>query len=281
MSEDAQKTSFAEKFITKFFADDTTTLAASLAFYTALSLAPLLILFVTVSAQLSDRLMHSFISQVQDIVGEDGAHAVEMVVNSAKTRPDLSSFAGSMGVFTLLVSASLIFGQLRVTLNRIFNIAGNDSPVNRIVPLIFSFFRERILHIGLAISFIISLIVSLGVTAQLGALVHPESLLMLIVMNVGATVLFYVILFTLIFRYLPDRRLPWSWAVQGGALTAVLFVVGKELIGIYLGRSAVGSSYGAAGSLIVLLVWVYYSALITFVGAQVSALLNQNRQISS
>jgi membrane protein len=83
-------------------------------------------------------------------------------------------------------------------------------------------------------------------------------------------------MFSLTFHYLPDQRLEWRRAIQGGAITAILFVFGKELIGIYLGSAALGSAYGAAGSIVVFLIWVYYSALITFVGAQVSSLLGNS-----
>jgi len=93
------------------------------------------------------------------------------------------------------------------------------------------------------------------------------------VVTVVASTGFYSLMFTLLFRYLPDKRQPWGSAFRGGVLTALLFEVGKEVIAMYLGRSAIGSAYGAAGSLIVLLVWVYYSTLITFVGAQVSSIL--------
>jgi membrane protein len=269
---------FIERFFDKFSKDDTTTLAASLAFYTALSLAPLLILFVTISAQFSDHLQHNFVTEVRSVVGVDASKAIEMVIDSAKDRPDLTSLASAMGVLTLLISASLIFGQLRTTLNRIFDVKVRSSANDSLLRTVWQYLKERIFHVGLALSFIFTLIVSLVISSMISATIHNEKVVPMMVLNVAVNIVFYILLFTLLFRFLPDRRLPWRRAAQGGTLTSVLFVVGKELIGIYLGNSAVGSSYGAAGSVIVLLVWVYYSALITFVGAQVSWLLHHSRR---
>jgi membrane protein len=153
--------SFIERFFDKFIDDETTTLAASLAFYTALSLAPLLILFVTIAAQLSPGLQISFQEQVRALVGNDAAMAVEMVINSAKERPDLSSVASLLGVATLLLSASLIFGEMRAALNRIFGCALKAKENLTFAGQILKFGKERIFHIGLALSFIFILIVSL------------------------------------------------------------------------------------------------------------------------
>ncbi len=267
---------FAENFFAKFSKDDTTTLAASLAFYTALSLAPLLILFVTISSQLNDHLQNNFVTEAQGLVGPDAAKTIEMIVDNAKNRPDLTSFANIMGILTLLISASLIFGQLRMTLNRIFDAEPKSPKDESFLQMCWRYVHERFFHVGLALSFIFILIVSLLVSSMVSMMVHQSHQAFLIVAaNILLNIFLYILLFTLLFRYMPDQHLPWKRAVQGGTLTSILFVVGKELIGLYLGNSALGSSYGAAGSVIVLLVWVYYSALITFVGAQVSWLLHR------
>src|SRR4051812_29185174 len=113
---------FLDRFIHKFSKDETTTLAASLAFYTALSLAPLVILFVTISSQFSLELQNNFVSEAEHVVGQEGAAAFDMIIQSAKTRPDLTSLASILGVLTLLLSASMIFGELRAALNRIFEV---------------------------------------------------------------------------------------------------------------------------------------------------------------
>ncbi len=263
---------FFESFITKFTKDETTTLAASLAFYTALSLAPLVILFVTISSQFSLELQTNFINEAQTIVGEEGASAFDMIIESAKTRPDLTSIASVVGVFTLLLSASMIFGELRGALNRIFEVEPKVQTKPGLMRATWVFIRERIVHVGVALCFILILILSLAASSFINAAESNVRSVAALV-NVCISLAFYIFLFGLTFRYLPDHKQSWKRALRGGVLTAVLFVIGKEGIGLYLGNSAIGSAYGAAGSVIVLLVWVYYSTLITFVGAQVSAIL--------
>jgi len=270
--------SFFTRLISKFFADETTSLAASLAFYTALSMAPLLILFVTIASQFSGNLQESFQLQVENMIGGDAATAVQMVIDSAKSRPDLTSVASVLGILTLLLSASLIFGELRMALNRIYGVSTAPNEDARPWRLVWHFIKERMIHIGLAVGFIFALIVSLVVSTLISAMVGHQTNLLTVSLDVLISLVFYVGIFSAIFRYLPNHHLPWVSAVQGGLFTAILFVVGKQLIGFYIGQSAIGSSYGAAGSVVVLLVWVYYSSIITFAGAQISSLLHSPRR---
>lgn len=265
--------SFLARFIEKFFKDETTTLAASLAYYTALSLAPLLILFVAVSSYFHADLEHQFVGQTRGLVGKDASQIVQTVVESAPSRADLTSTAGLVGTVTLLLSASLIFGQLRTALNRIFGVQPPDLGLAGYGAIAIQFARERLMHVGFALVCILGIIASLLASSVLSSSLQMPDRATARFVSVLGSFAFYVVLFTTLFRFLPDRRQPWRTALLGGALTAILFELGKEVIAVYLGRSAVGSAYGTAGSLIALLVWVYYSTLITFVGAQVSALV--------
>lgn len=266
---------FLQRFFAKFVADDTTTLAASLSFYTALSLAPLMILFVTVSAMLSVDLRHAFIAEMQHLAGEDAAAAIQMVVEGvANQGPRYTSAAGMAGLITVIVSASLIFGQLRYTLNRIFFEKTGGSGGKTYFKAVLCFVQARALQMVLACVSILILIASVYVSVFLYSTLHIDDLFFKALLSFVVSVFFYVVLFTLLFRFLPDRRLSWKKAFEGGSLTATLFAIGKELIAIYLSRSGVGSSYGNAGSIIVLLVWVYYSSLITLIGAQVISVLH-------
>lgn len=265
---------FFTRLIRKFFADETTSLAASLAFYTTLSMAPLLILFVTIASQFSGNLQQNFELQVENLVGDDAAMAVQMVIDSAKSRPNLTSVASALGIFTLLLSASLIFGELRMALNRIYGVSTAPSEDTRSWRLVWHFVKERMIHIGLAVGFIFALIMSLLVSTLISAMVGHQTNLLAVSLDILISLIFYVGIFSAIFRYLPNHHLPWVSAAQGGLFTAILFVVGKQLVGFYIGQSAIGSSYGTAGSVVVLLVWVYYSSIITFAGAQISALLH-------
>lgn len=269
---------FVQNFFQKFFQDGTTTLAASLAFYTALSLGPLLILFATLASGIGEDLQRDFVNQVRDLAGAEAAITVQMVIQGTKTRPDLTSIASSFGVLTLLISASLFFGELRTALNRIFEITPRPHRFSGLKGIAWTLITDQILHIGFALAFIFAVIVSLVVSSFISAVVNEEIRTWAAILNIVVSSIFYVALFTCTFRYLPDRHQPWKRALRGGALTAVLFVIGKELIAIYLGRSALGSAYGAAGSIVVLLAWVYYSTLITFIGAQFSAVLTNRKQ---
>lgn len=264
---------FLKNFTSKFTRDETTTLAASLAFYTALSLAPLVVLFVTISSQFSPELQRNLVTETQNLVGDDAAIAVEMVIDGAKMRPDLTSLASILGIITLLFSASLIFGELRSALNRIFEVEQRSTEHMSLLVVTWHWVKERFFQVGLALSFIFILIVSLIASSVISALSDSYIHSLAWMVNIAISLVGYIMMFTLMFRFLPDRRQPWKRALISGALTSGLFVMGKELIGIYLGNSALGSAYGAAGSIIVLLAWVYYSTMITFIGAQVSAIL--------
>lgn len=252
--------------------EQTTTYAASLSYYTALSLAPLLILFITLSSQVPVHLQENFLIQIRDLIGADASSAFELILKSAKDRPDLVSKSGIFGVVTLLLSASLIFGELKMALNYII-LNEKPPPVELSTwQTILSFIKSRFLHIGWALSFIFIMVVSLTASSVISASLSSYQELYRI-LNIAISFLFYIGAFSLLFRYMPDHRIKWKNSIYGALVTALLFVFGKELIGLYLGNSAIGSSYGAAGSIIVLLVWVYYSSLITFIGAHVSAIL--------
>jgi membrane protein len=263
---------FMKSFFARFIEARTTTYAASVAFYTSLSLAPMLILFVTFTSRMSADFQKSLSYQVESLVGSDASQAINLVINGAKDRPDLASLSGLFGILTLMFSASLIFGELREAMNTIFRTTEKKEEVQTIVQIVFSFLRDRLLQIGFALGFILLMTVSLAVSMFLAANFRTSEGLWNVI-NTGASFLFYIFMFAVVFRYIPQSRTRWRESLFGGLITALLFVLGKELIALYLGRSALGSAYGAAGSVIVLLVWVYYSGLITFVGAHVSAVL--------
>lgn len=265
---------FLSRLMDQFWTDETVRLAAALAFYTALSFAPLLMLFVTVAAGIDPALQASFTREVSNLIGAEGGQLVNMIIASSKQRPDLTSIAGFLGGVTLVLSASLIFGELKYAMNRIFRIPAppvSDEPVWRQA---LDFLRLRVAHVGIVLSFIFMLIVSLAMSSIVTQFVNMDDHSVAVGMNLVSSFVFYAFAFTLMIRYLPDLRQSWRTSFRGGTLTALLFLVGKEFIGIYLGRSAVGSAYGAAGALIVVLVWVYYSALIILIGAQACYLMS-------
>lgn len=254
-----------ENVFNKFIDDATTTLAASLAFYTALSIGPLLVIFVTITSHFSPSLQEAFLSQTRDLTGPEGAEALNMIITSAKARADLSGFAGFMGVLILLISASLIFGELRFALNKIFNCEPDIQDNNQsYLKLTLIYIKEKTLKMGLALSFLILLIISLYASSF-----KSEYL----IVNVLFSFFFVMLFFSSMFRYITRPRVPWPQAWRGGLLTSALFVFGREVISVYLRESAVGSAYGAAGSVIVLMAWIYYTSLIILCGAQFSSIL--------
>ncbi len=259
----------------RFIRAETTTLASSVAFYTALSLAPLLVLFVTLCSQLSLNLQQALYIQVETAAGGDAARTVELIVENAKERPDLATLSGLLGLFALLFSASLIFGEMKFAFNKIFD-CKTPPPVDEpFLAQVWHWLESRLRHIGIALCCLLLVILSLVVSSALSAAALDSPIWRNL--NLGLSSLLYIGFFTLLFRFFPDVRTSWGNSARGGMITALLFVIGKELIGIYLGKSAIGSAYGVAGSAILLLVWVYYSVLIIFLGAHVSSWLNSQR----
>jgi membrane protein len=254
-----------KRFFDKFINDETTTLSASLAFYTALSMAPLVIIFVALTTQIGPSLQKTFLDEARIMIGDEGAASIRMVIDAANARADLSSLAGWIGAGVLLFSASLVFGELRFALNKIFRRqpAAPESP-QTLFEVIRSLIKERLFHIGLALGFLVALLLSVFVASYR---TDYKTL------NFFVSWVFSVLFFASIFRFMPRPRAPWLQSYFGGTVTATFFLIGKELIALYLRESAIGSAYGAAGSVIVLMVWIYYSSLITLIGAQLSAVL--------
>lgn len=267
------------KFVDRFQQKQTTTWAASLAFYTALSLAPLLMLFLIVSSQLGADLQNVFLNQIDNLMGSQASDAVAAIIASSQSRPDLMSVSGTVSILILLLSASLIFGELRTALNVIF-----DKPeVTENFTFLHStwlFFKVRVLQMGLVLGFLFIMIVSLVISTAISASLTRNESLLGATLNIIFSGALYQFLFTILFHFLPEERVSWRRSFYGGAISAALFVIGKEFIGIYLGRSALSSSYGAAGSILVLLGWVYYSAIIIFVGAHASFLLHARKKLT-
>ncbi|MBC7741201.1 MAG: YihY/virulence factor BrkB family protein [Bdellovibrionaceae bacterium] len=264
---------FIDIFLERFTVCNTTTWAASLAFYTSLSLAPLLILFVTFSSQLSPQIQQSFVTEATYLVGPQAGEMIAMVIQNSKARSDLSSISGIFGFFTLLLSASFIFGELRTALDQIFDIKRTGQARRTFFQVTRGYFKVYIMQMGLAFAFLFIMIVSLIISTALSATLYSDDTQMKVLINVLVSLFFYMGLFTLLFHYIPSEHLTWRRGWQAGLMTSFLFVSGKEAIGLYLGHSALSSTYGAAGSLVVLLAWVYYSTLILFVGAHATSTL--------
>ncbi len=244
-------------------------LGAALSYYTVFSMAPLLVVILAIIGFVLGKqaAQGQIMAQIQGMVGAEGAKAIQTVIQHAN-QPKAGAIAATLSVITLFLGASGVFTELRDSLNRIWEVKA--KPASGIWGMI----RDRLLSFGmvLAIGFLllVSLILSAGIAAAgkfvEGMLPVPEAILH--IANVVFSFVVIAALFALIYRFLPDDRIDWSDVAIGSIVTALLFTLGKFAIGLYLGKASIGSAYGAAGSLVVLLAWVYYSAQIFFFGAE-------------
>lgn len=246
-------------------------LGASLAFYTALSIAPLLVIALGIAGYfLGEQAARGEISRQLDLlIGEQGGKAIQDMIASAR-QPSTGTIATILSLATLIFGATGVFGEIQGSLNTIWGVQPKTGGS------ILRFIRDRFLSFAMVMGIIFLLLVSLVVStvlATIGTLIKDFP--MSIVWSAHATnlvVSFAVItlLFAMMFKLLPDVQMAWKDVWLGAAITALLFTIGKFAIGMYLGHSGMASSYGVAGSFVVLLVWVYYSAQILYLGAELT-----------
>lgn len=250
-------------------------LGASLAFYSVLSIGPLLLIAISVAGLAfgHDRASGYIINEMRTLLGRDGAKAIEDILIHSHNQTK-SLIATAVGIVTLLVSASGFFGQLQTALNLIW-----DAPPSK--ATLGLFLKRRLLSFGMVLCICIMLLFSLVLAAILAGItgMFSDALPALGLQALDWTISFAVtaFLFGMAFKVLPDVPVKWRDVWLGGFITALLFTAGKSVIGLYLGRSALSSTYGAAGSMIILLVWIYYSAQIFFLGAEFTHVYARNR----
>jgi membrane protein len=245
-------------------------MGAALAYYTTFSLAPLLIIVIAVAGLVfgQEAARGEIVFQLRGLVGEEGSTAIEQLLTNA-SRPSSSVLASIIGFVTLLLGATSVFGELQSALDRIWRAPAPPGPSGVLTLL-----RSRLLSFGMVITMGFLLLVSLVVGAALSALskwggaMFPAALVVLQVLNLAIGFGVTILLFATAYRILPRVKIAWSDVWIGATVTAVLFTVGKYLIGLYLGRAGISSGFGAAGSLVIILVWVYYSAQIFLLGAE-------------
>ncbi len=244
-------------------------LAAALSYYTIFSLAPLLIIAIAVAGFFLGRsdVQQQILSEVETLLGPEGRDLVMGLIQDA-SRPGASLFATIVGIVTLLFGATGVYGQLQEALNTIWEVEpAPDAGIGETI-------RKRFLSFTMVIGSGFLLLVSLLVSAALSAISTYFSNLLPGIgflwqfVNLIASYAIVTLLFALVFKVLPDVEIEWNDVWIGAAVTGLLFTVGKYLIGLYLGSSSPGSTYGGAGSLVVILLWVYYSAQILFFGAE-------------
>jgi membrane protein len=269
---------FSESF-TKWNDDDAQRLGAALAFYTILSMSPLVIFVIAIVSLVFSRSSAQalLMAQVQSLIGASGRDAIAMMLaNSQRHRHGL--FSSILGFLTLIFGASGVFGELRSALNKIWKAKPQAASSLTIMA------RERLFSFGMVVSVGFVLLVSLIGSTALAAMtkyfsdVLPLPAIFWEVLNFLVSFAGVTVLFALILKYVPETKVEWEEVRVGAVFTALLFVLGKLLLALYLGRTSPGSPYGAAGSLVVVVIWVYYSAQIFYFGAELTRVYAMSRR---
>jgi membrane protein len=268
----------AKRSVLAFIAGDPFRLAAALSYYTLLSMAPLLLIVLGVGgfffAETAVRM--ELVGQVRNLVGSPGADVVDSIITNAQ-QSQQSATSILLGGALMLFGATTVFAQLQGALNQIWQVKAEPTYA------VLGFLRHRLLSFALVLAIGFLLTVSLtisavlsGIQAYLGSL-EIASVTLWQVANGVISFTFVTVLIAMLFKYLPDALIEWRDVWLGAVLTSILFLIGKYVIGLYLGQASIGSIFGAAGSVVVLMVWVYYAALILFFGAEVTRAVAQYR----
>jgi membrane protein len=248
-------------------------LGAALSYYTIFSLAPLLIIVIGVVSIFfeSDVARTRILDQLQSLIGEQGAVAVGEILKSKEDQASTGIIATIVGLFTLLLGATGVVGELQESLNTIWEAPEPEGGLKAML-------RQRILSFAMILGIGFLLLVSLVLSAALTALAdYWGTATILEVLNFVVSIAVITVLFAAMFKFLPNIKIPWRTVWIGALVTALLFTIGKTLTALYLSKSAVASGFGAAGSLVIILVWVYYNSQILFIGAEFTQVYSKYR----
>jgi membrane protein len=253
-------------------------LAAALSYYTLLSLAPLVLVAVALAGLVFERaaVEGKLVTEMNLLVGPEGSEVVKTVLRHARDR-EKGALSVMVGIAVLVLGATTVFVQLQNSLNRIWKVESPHASV------LWVFVKERLLSLAMVLAVGFLLLVSLIVSAAIAAF-HETALgglsdvaVVLEGLNVLVSLVVVTLLFATIFKVLPDAPVAWRDVWVGAIITAALFTIGKSLIGLYLGRTSIGSPYGAAGSLVVMTVWVFYASMIVFFGAELTYIRSKRK----
>lgn len=266
----AQIWSLIRKSVAAWVDDYAPSMGAALAYYTLFSIAPLLMIAIAVAGLAfgQEAARGEIVAQIQGLIGRDGAIAVQALLKSA-SEPAKDIVTTLISLVTLVIGATTVFGELQSDLDRIWRV---PAPANR--SGIWSLLRTRLLSFGLVLGLGFLLLVSLLVSAAIAAFgkwsygFFEGREAYLHTVNFGISFAITTLLFALIYKLMPRASIAWRDVWVGAGVTSLLFEIGKFLIGLYLGTTSVASGFGAAGSLVVLLVWVYFSAQVFLLGAE-------------
>ena len=250
-------------------------MGAALAYYTLFSIAPLMLIVVSVAGLVfgEEAARGELFDQLQALIGSEGARTLQTLLQSVN-RPGQGVINTAVGVVVMLIGATTVFAELQAALDRVWRVEGEHEGRGA-----WTWLRARLLSIGLVLGIGFLLMVSLVISALLSGVSKwaapwfgEDALMTAAVLNLVISLGFVVVLFAIIYRWLPRVRVAWRDVWFGAVVTAALFTLGKYLIGLYLGRTGVASTFGAAASLVVLMLWVYFSAQIFLFGAEITAI---------
>jgi membrane protein len=243
-------------------------LGAALAYYTVFSLAPLLIIIISIAGFFfgDEAARGEIVGQFRGLVGEEGGKAIQTMIENAGREKGSGVFATVISIVTLLFGASGVFGELQDSLNTIWGVKPKSG--RGILGMLKDRFMSFTMVLGVAFLLLVSLVLSAAIAAIGTVFGGGDGEGLLHILNLVVSFGVITLLFAAMYKYLPDVKIEWRDVWVGAAVTSVLFTLGKFAIGLYLGKGSVASAYGAAGSLVILLVWVYYSAQILFFGAE-------------
>ncbi len=260
----------AKKSVAAWSDDYASSMGAAIAYYTVFSIAPLLIIVISVAGLVwgRDAVQGEIVAQLSGLIGHDGAVGVQAIVESAN-RPAEGLIASAISVVILVIGATTVFAELQSALDRIWR-----TPVPAERSGIWNTLRSRMLSFGLVLGLAFLLSASLVISAAVAALgrwgsgFFPAWEVLLLLINTVISVAITTLLFAMIYKFMPRAKVAWRDVWVGAFVTSILFEVGKFLISLYVGKSSVTSSFAAAGSIVVLLIWVYYAAQVFLLGAE-------------
>ncbi len=238
-------------------------LASSIAFTTALALAPFMLILLFVASLLGPEIQEKLFTEISEAMGPKAGKTVLDIVHSTQNKPTLAGLSGIGGFLVLVLSASAIFTQLRHALDKI-----NDVKLSAQKSGWPAFVRERLLSFGLVFGFIFLSIVSLMISTLITAFFPGGDGFLWQSIFFAFNFVMFAVLFMMLYRFVPSRRYEWKKARISGLVSAAFYIIGKALIGLYLGHASFASSYGAAGSFVIFLAWVYYTSLILLISCE-------------
>jgi membrane protein len=261
---------FLKDIFTQWIGDEPFLLASSLSYYTLFSLTPLLVIAIALAGFVfgQEAAQNQIVETIGGMIGPESAQAIQGMIENASNKPKTGIISTVLATVTLLIGAGGVVGQLQDSLNKIWGVEPKSGQG------IWVFIRQRFISFAMVLAVGFLLLVSLVVTALLtafsqfvGSLIGGAEFVGH-VLDIVISFAFVTLLFAMIYKFVPDVQIQWKDVWIGAALTSILFTIGKFVIGLYLGTSGVTSAYGAAGSLITVLLWVFYSSLIFLLGAE-------------